>query len=147
MQWNSARKCSWFILADSAYPSTSRIVLTFKNHQCSTPDIRKLNAKLAGIRYSVENAFGICKGRFRLLNRPLECAKDDVVKVSYLITAIFVVHNFLIDADDETLVTPVEDSVEDDDEEDESGTEQAVERDNEIKTWDILLRYIFWRDN
>ena len=136
-----------FILADSAYPSTSRVVPTFKNHQCSTRDIRKLNAKLAGIRYSVENTFGICKGRFRLLNRPLECAKDDVIKASYLITAIFVLHNFLIDEDDETLVTPVEDSVEDDDEENEGGIEQAVEHDDEIKTRDILLRHIYWHNS
>ena len=51
-----------FILADSAYPSTSRVVPTFKNNECSTPDIRDLNTRLAAIRYSVENAFGICKG-------------------------------------------------------------------------------------
>jgi hypothetical protein len=52
-----------FILADSAYPSTSRIVPTFKNNESNRDrDIKKLNTKLAGIRYYVENAFGICKG-------------------------------------------------------------------------------------
>ena len=52
-----------FILADSAYPSASRIISTFKNNDCSrNGDIKKLNAKLTGIRYYVENAFDICKG-------------------------------------------------------------------------------------
>lgn len=147
-----------FILADSAYPSTSRVVPTYKNHECSTRDIRNLNARLAAVRYSVENAFGICKGRFRLLNRPLECAKENVVKASYLITAIFVVHNFIIDENDDTPI-PAED-IEADDSDGNQDTASAISA-NElesdegydgdefegIKTRDILLRHIYWKNN
>ena len=92
-----------YILADSAYCSTSHLVPTFKNTECSRCRIiKKLNAKLASIRYCIENAFGICKGRFRLLNHSLECAKEDIVQASFLITAIFILHNFLIEENDDT---------------------------------------------
>jgi hypothetical protein len=44
-----------FILTDPAYPSTSRVVPTFKNTECNGDRyIKKLSAKLAGIRYCVE---------------------------------------------------------------------------------------------
>lgn len=37
---------------------TSRVVPTFKNNECNRDrDIKKLNAKLAGLRYCVENAY------------------------------------------------------------------------------------------
>lgn len=140
-----------FILADSAYPPTSRVVPTFKNNECSTPDIRDLNTRLAAIRYSVENAFGICKGRFRLLNRPLECAKEDVVRAVYLITAILVVHNFLIDENDDTPVSLEDVEVDDANNGGASVREpdQGDQRDEfvGIKTRDILLRHIHWLNN
>ena len=80
---------------------------TFKNNECNrNRDIKKLNVKLAGICYCVENAFDICKGRFRLLNRVIECVKQDIIHASFLITPIFVLRNFLIDENDDT---PIED--------------------------------------
>ena len=131
-----------FILADSAYPSTSHIVPTFKNSECNhSRDIRKLNAKLVGIRYCVENAFGICKGRFQLLNCALDCAKHDIVRTSYLITAIFVLHNFLIDEQDDTPIVAEPEAVDD------ANLNGDVNDDNEqggLPTHDILLRHMYW---
>ena len=90
-----------FILVDSAYPSTSRTVPTFKTTECrNSSSIKGLNEKLSSIRYCIEQTFGICKGRFRLFSRPLECAKDDVTRATRLIIAIFTLHNFLIDEED-----------------------------------------------
>lgn len=73
-----------FILADSTYPSTSQIVLTFKTierNRC--PNIKSLNHKLTSIRYYIENTFGIAKlGAFAKLGSdyyPLECIRDDVI--------------------------------------------------------------------
>src|SRR5947207_972703 len=135
-----------FILVDSAYPSTSRIVPTFKNNECNrNRDIKKLNAKLAGIRYYLENAFGICKGRFRLLNRAIECAKQDVIRASFLITAIFVLHNFLIDENDDTPIDAEPDAVDD------ANLNEYVSDDDEgddnehecTRTRDMLLRHIY----
>src|SRR5437667_7814943 len=59
--------------------------------------VAKLNTKLASIHYYIEYAFGICKGRFRILNHPPEYTKEDVVRTSFLITEIFILHNFLIE--------------------------------------------------
>jgi hypothetical protein len=136
-----------FILADSAYPSTSRIVPTFKNNECNrNRDIKKLNAKLASIRYYVENAFCLCKGRFRLLNRALECAREDVIRASFLITAIFVLHNFLIDESDDTPIDAVEEVMDEDVTDDEDDDDNLNEH-GDIPTRDILLRHIYWLNN
>jgi DDE superfamily endonuclease len=139
-----------FILADSAYPSTSRVVPTFKNNECNrNRDIKKLNAKLAGIRYCVENAFGICKGRFRLLNRPLESAKEDVSRSSYIITSIFALHNFLIDQCDDTPIDAEQNAVDTDagngsrSDADANGDEDINEQGN-LPTRNILLRHMNW---
>src|SRR5579859_2878075 len=73
-----------FILSDSAYCSDSRMVPTFKNTDCSHCGVtRKLNAKLAGIRYYIENAFGILKGRFRILLTPLKCTREDFGRATW----------------------------------------------------------------
>ena len=82
-----------FILADSAY---------FKVTETSDIVINALNKKLGGARYHVENAFGILKGRFRIFSLPLEHSVQDVRLVILLISAIFVLHNFLIDVQDTT---------------------------------------------
>lgn len=96
------------ILGDSAYTNTKQMVTTFGVTECSRcPITKQLNKKLSSVRYSVENAFGICKGRFRVLNRALECAGEDVERAIILIVAIFTVHNFLIDEKDQTEVEPV----------------------------------------
>jgi hypothetical protein len=136
-----------FILADSAYPNRSRIVTTFRNTDCHRDrDIRRLNAKLAGIRYCVENAFGICKARFRLLNRPLESAKEGIKWPVYLITAICIIHNFLINEGDELLE---EENVQakDPNQEDGDGEDDVYEVDEEEgqrPTREILLRHMYW---
>ena len=86
-----------FILADSAYPNSKHLVTTFKVTETSDAVINALNKKLGGARYHVENAFGILKGRFHIFQRPLECAVEDIQFVIILISAVFVLHNFLID--------------------------------------------------
>ena len=77
-----------------------------------------------------------------MLNRPLECAKEDVTRATQLITAIFTLHNFLVDENDGTQVQPVydEDSSEDEDEdedEDEAGNEDEL-----TETRHILMRHM-----
>ncbi len=91
-----------FILADSAYPNSKHLVTTFKVTETSDEIINALNKKLGGARYHVENAFGILKGRFRIFQRPLECACEDIRFAIVLISAIFVLHNFLIDVRDDS---------------------------------------------
>ena len=137
-----------FILADSTYSSTSCMVPTFKTTECNRcPITKKLNYKLASIRYSIEHAFGLCKGRFRLLNRPLESAKDDIVRAIKLIAAIFILHNFLIDVQDDTDIEPEEEAnhhetcgeVDDEEGEDIDEVEPNHEQNEDHETGAILL--------
>src|SRR5579859_4107082 len=134
-----------FILVDSAYPSTSRTAPTFKTTECrNSSSVKKLNEKLSSIRYCIEQAFGICKGRFRLFSCPLECAKDDVTRATKLIIAIFTLHNFLVDVEDlkDEEVEEVEvDGAEIDMEIDEGN---EIRDDQDFSTRDILLRYTQW---
>lgn len=79
------------------------MVTTFKTTECTEDHvIRTLNYKLSSARYHVENAFGILKARFQIFQRPLECAVEDIRFAIILTSAIFVLHNFLIDVKDET---------------------------------------------
>jgi hypothetical protein len=132
-----------FILADSAYPSTQRVVPTFRTTECNRCQItKKLNRKLASVRYCIENAFGICKGRFRILNNPLECAAEDITRAAMLVVAVFTLHNFLIAEDDDTDIAPIEREAE------EIVDEVAdIEMENQgLSTRDILWRHIAWQE-
>ena len=101
-----------FILGDNAYPNTSRIVPTYRVTEVNRcPITKKLNRKLASVRYCVENAFGICKGCFRLLNCKMECATEDIERAVVLTTAIFTLHNFLIEVKDTSEIQQVKRSV------------------------------------
>jgi hypothetical protein len=81
------------------YPNQKRIVPAFKKTECDkSHTIRRLNRKLA---------FGLCKGRFGILNQELECVAKDIKRAVILVTAAFTVHNFLIVVDDDTEIVPV----------------------------------------
>jgi DDE superfamily endonuclease len=86
-----------FILGDSAYPNQKRILPTFKTTECDKSHIiRRLNRKLASARYSIENAFGLCKGRFGILNQELQCAAKDNKRAVILVTAFLQFIIFLL---------------------------------------------------
>jgi len=134
-----------FILGDSAYRNTREFVTTYKLNECDRSRfVAVLNRRLGRARYHVENAFGILKGRFQLLSRPLLSGSEDLPFTVHLIAAIFVLHNFLIDSQDElpevdenhVVVAPSVDDVE----VEEGGNIRPV---GEVETTrDILLRHI-----
>jgi DDE superfamily endonuclease len=138
-----------FLLGDSAYPNNARIITTFKNTDYARCSITKhLNQKLAGARYYVENAFGICKDRFRILSRPLKYTTEDITRAITLVTAVCILHNFLIDIRDEMDIIPDPRSEkeifitrEDGDVIDQQGVDMI-----DVMTRDILLRHIRWID-
>lgn len=128
-----------FILADSAYPNTRYLVTTFKISECDNSRlIAKLNKKLGGARYHVENAFGILKGRFRILQRPLECAGEDVCLAIKLTGAIFILHNFLLDVQDTAEIESVE--IEDGENPDDMEDNQMDNED--MCTRNVLIRHM-----
>lgn len=120
---------------------------TFKVNECSDFVIAALNKKLGGARYRVEHAFGILKGRFQIFQRPLQCAAQDIKFAIMLISACFVLHNFLIDVRDDSrghwdveLEHEINDLHEDEDAND--SLSSCVQT-----TRDILLRYMRWSLN
>ena len=70
--------------------------------------------------------------------------KDDVAQAVHLITAIFTLHNFLVDINDSTAIEPEASSERDLSENDEDGSE--IDDDGDDTTTAILLRYIRWLD-
>ena len=91
-----------FILGDSTYNNIRHFVTTYVNEDCNhNPSIRRLNQRLSGARYIVENTFALLKARFQLFEKPLQCATEDMPYTVHLITSIFVLHNFLIEVHDQ----------------------------------------------
>lgn len=88
---------------------------------------------MAGIRYIIENVFGILKDGFRLLNRNLECAIEDVKRIIILIIAIFILHNFLVYEKDPIHIESIFRIVIEDEDDLEEGN-------NDIKIRDLLWR-------
>ena len=133
-----------FILGDSAYANLKHMVTTFKITECRNDEvIAALNKRLGGARYHVENAFGILKARFRIFQRPLECASRNVCFAILLIAAIFVVHNFLINVEDEL---PADLDVIESDENEVSTRHDLdeIEFDETTSTRNTLLPHIRW---
>jgi len=84
-----------FLLGDSVYPNNARMVTTFKNMDCARCSVTKhLNQKLAGACYYVKNVFGICKGWFRIITNPLECATEDIIRAIMLVAAVCIFTTF-----------------------------------------------------
>jgi hypothetical protein len=110
--------------------------------------VKQLNRKLSSIRYCIEQAFGICKNRFRVFNRPLECAKDDVKQATKLITAIFTLQNFLLDEESDDDIEDSDLDCQDDErnegERNEGEIDAADQDDQDFSTRDILLRHSRW---
>jgi len=91
-----------FILGDSGYANTESFVTTYEVNQYQrNAVVRSLNERLSAARSRVENAFGILKKRFALLQRPLASASKGMPFTIQLIASLFVLHNFLIDCRDE----------------------------------------------
>lgn len=91
-----------FILGDSAYRNTREFVTTYGPDECDRSHfVAVLNRRLGCAQYHAENAFEILKSRFPLLSRPLPSGSEDLPFTVHLIAAIFVLHNFLIDSQDE----------------------------------------------
>jgi hypothetical protein len=90
-----------FILADSAFANTPYVVTTFDMNQVrSDPAVGRLNHRLSTLRYHVECAFGILKGRFRILQRPLDLAISDVKRAHVLFESLFALHNYALAHED-----------------------------------------------
>ena len=72
----------------------------------------------------------------------MECAKEDVIP--FLITAIFVLHNFLIEESDDTPIDAESKTMDDANLNEENYDDESDNNEHEdISTRNILLRYIY----
>ncbi|KAJ8558913.1 hypothetical protein ON010_g8533 [Phytophthora cinnamomi] len=90
-----------FLLGDCAYSNRRNFITSYEMTQVAQDtSIKTLNRALSRIRYKVEQAFGILKGRFRILLRANPTAVTDFEFIPTLVYALCSLHNFLIDEND-----------------------------------------------
>ena len=79
----------------------------------------------------------------QLLNHAIKYVKQDVIHASFLITAIFVLHNFLIDENDDTPIDAESEVVDDANLNEKNDDENDDNKHENMSTRDILLRHIY----
>eukprot|EP00842_Homolaphlyctis_polyrhiza_P002925 jgi/Hompol1/3633/HPOL_006657-RA len=119
-----------YILADSAYTPTTRIVPAFKKlpRKNLPANQTRFNTKLATARVKAERCIGMLKGRFQILKsmRQLLDGKTTMREITNMQTACVILHNILI-----SLKAAEWESGEDRDRNDEE-VEAAVGRNNRV---------------
>jgi len=87
-----------YLLADTGYTPSTRIVPTFKKFPSLAIDETQFNYRLSNIRIRVEHCIGILKGRFQSLRglRTVIRQEKDVKRLVYWIRACCVLHNLVL---------------------------------------------------
>ncbi|XP_068704073.1 uncharacterized protein [Montipora foliosa] len=86
------------IVGDSAYPLSSWLIKPYQDKGHLPRDERKFNVKLSALRSVVERAFGMLKGRWRIVMKKIEQKVPNVTKATI---AACVLHNICISLNDE----------------------------------------------
>ena len=83
-------------VGDTAFPKHACLIKVFRE---DTSDRREkyFNKKLCSARVVCENAYGMLKGRFRILYKKTECR---LFNLKYIVMASVMLHNFCIDVND-----------------------------------------------
>lgn len=100
------------LLGDSAYPLSTWLLKPY-HKGTNDPEESNFNKELSGARVSVECAFGVLKGRWRIHQKQLD---SDIALTNQIVTACCVLHNFCIEAWD----------LWDDDDDDDNGNDDNV---------------------
>lgn len=111
------------MLGDSAYPLEINLMVPFKDNGFLSAEQKKFNSILSSTRVFVEQAFGILKKKFRILNY-IEIQNLRFAKIIIMVCVIL--HNIIIenescvfteitcDTEQETSLLPSETNVNDD---------------------------------
>lgn len=86
-----------YLVGDSAYPLAPWLIKPFPEGT-NDPDEKTLNKELSRARVVVEQAFGILKGRWRVLQKRLDSFLNFDIKTTI---ACIVLHNVCIEARDD----------------------------------------------
>ncbi|XP_034945557.1 putative nuclease HARBI1 [Chelonus insularis] len=116
---------TYFLLGDTAYPSTPWMITPFRDNGHLTPGQRQFNYRHSSTRIVIEQAFGLLRARFRRLIRFDNLRVDIIVKC---VMASCILHNICILHDD-----PIEDDTSDSEISDESngGSSESSETSSE----------------
>lgn len=93
-----------FLLADSAYPCLTNLMVPYKDYGHLTRAQHRFNKKLSSCRVVIEHSFGDLKQRFRQL---YYLKLRNIVRIVQIIQACCVLHN-LSNANDLRLFDPPE---------------------------------------
>ena len=94
------------LVGDSAYPLSVWLMKPFKQTPTLTESQLRFNRAHSQSRVVIEQTFGILKGRWRCLYKPLE---EKTSRVPTTIKACCALHNICIDVGDPSAIDPVED--------------------------------------
>ncbi|XP_036340628.1 putative nuclease HARBI1 [Rhagoletis pomonella] len=81
------------ILADSAYPLSKYMIVPFRDNGHLSSDERKFNYILSSTRVLIEQAFGVLRSKFRILNH---IDVTSLKSTSEVVLACTILHNFII---------------------------------------------------
>lgn len=92
-----------YILADSAYALTPTVIPSYKGSAANSPENARFNQLHSTVRIATEHAIGRLKGRFGSLRGLRICIRDkrSHEKALRWIEACLVLHNMLLDIDDD----------------------------------------------
>ena len=79
------------ILGDSAYPLLPYLITPYRDNGFLTDNHRKFNYIHSTTRVCIEQAFGILKGKFRILNH----LKVSLPNAKYVVMSCIILHNFV----------------------------------------------------
>ncbi|XP_050337927.1 uncharacterized protein LOC126764177 [Bactrocera neohumeralis] len=100
----------YHLLGDGAYPLETFLMVPYKDNGYLTQEQKRFNYVLSSTRVIIEQAFGILKKKFRILNY-LEI--QNLILAKHIIMACMVLHNFIIDnedcnIDEETIINEID---------------------------------------
>lgn len=84
----------YFLVADDAFPLSTRLLKPYALSNLTYIQ-RTFNFRLSRARRAIENTYGICAARWRVLANTM---KLDPEKATAVVFAVCVLHNFLIDS-------------------------------------------------
>jgi hypothetical protein len=86
------------LVGDAGYTLTSMMIIPYDITEDMERDERRFNYFHSTTRICVERAFGLLKGRWRILKRPLNMKSTE--SIGRTIVACMVLHNLVIDVND-----------------------------------------------
>ncbi|XP_054743410.1 uncharacterized protein LOC129248028 [Anastrepha obliqua] len=84
------------ILGDSAYPISKSVMAPYRDNGHLTREEKKFNTRLSSTRVFIEQAFGILKKKFKILNH---IDISSLKGISDVILACAILHNFILRKD------------------------------------------------